>query len=110
MIDGKRPMAAKKINESIYDFIVVGGGIAGVSCAEYLACFEKEATICLISSSDVIKTVKNVRKITRILEDFEVVERPLRALPTECSNVTVVKATVVELDRTGTSSFRKILC
>ena len=57
-----------------------------------------------------IKTVKNVRKITRILEDFEVVERPLRALPTECSNVTVVKATVVELDRTGTSSFRKILC
>ncbi|XP_028391789.1 pyridine nucleotide-disulfide oxidoreductase domain-containing protein 1-like [Dendronephthya gigantea] len=81
-----------------YDFIVVGGGIAGVSCTEYLSSLNIDRTICLISSTDLVKTVCNIRKFARTLEEFEVKEKPLNSLASDCHNVTVVKTTVIGFD------------
>ena len=95
-------MAAKKgCIKTAFDFIVVGGGIAAVSCAEYLLFSKEDATICVISSSDLIKTVCNVRTMTRNLTEFDVVEKPLWSLSNKSNNLTVVNAAVVSFDPTG---------
>ncbi|VDI40709.1 Hypothetical predicted protein [Mytilus galloprovincialis] len=75
-----------------YKFIVVGGGIAGVSCAEKLSslCPEDEIHVLLISSSTLVKTITNYRKITKTLESFDVEERPMLSVETGCPNVKVV--------------------
>ena len=97
-------MAATKERRN-FDFIVVGGGIAGVSCTEYLSNLNNDKTICLISSTDLVKAVCNIRKITRTVEEFDVKEKPLDSVACECENVTVVKATVVGFEPTGIRYF-----
>ena len=92
-------MAAKEWRN--FDFIVVGGGIAGVSCTEYLSNLNSDGTICLISSTDLVKAVCNIRKIARNVEEYDVKEKPLDSVASECGNVTVVKATVVGFEPAG---------
>jgi NADH dehydrogenase FAD-containing subunit len=84
-----------------FDFIILGGGIAGVSCTEYLSNLNNDKTICLISSTYLVKAVCNIRKIARTLEQYEVTEKPLDSVANECGNVTVVRATVVGFEPTG---------
>ena len=96
----KGKMAAAKELQN-FDFIVVGGGIAAVSCTEYLSNFNKDKTICLISSTDLLKAVCNIRKIARTIEEYDVKEKPLYSVANECGNVTVVKATVVGFEPEG---------
>lgn len=83
-----------------FDFIILGGGIAGVSCTEYLSNLNNDKTICLISSTYLVKAVCNIRKIARTLEQYEVTEKPLDSVANECGNVTVVRATVVGFEPT----------
>lgn len=78
------------IYAEFFDFVVVGGGIAGVVCAETLCglivpqfsglCASREPPspqwrVCLISASPTLKTIVNVRHVTRLLESFDVAER-----------------------------------
>ncbi len=63
------------------DYVVVGGGIAGVSCAEMLAQLlegedaQKEAeTILLVTASPVVKRVTNLSRVTERLATFDVEE------------------------------------
>ena len=84
-----------------FDFVIVGGGIAGVSCTEFLSNLNESRSICLISSTQIVKSVCNIKKITQILEEYNVEERPLESVANECGNVTVVKATVVGFDPVG---------
>lgn len=76
-----------------FEFVVVGGGIAGVVCAETLCeliglpAYDLPGTdpsipsgsskwrVCLISSSGTLKTAVNVRRVTRLLESFDIAER-----------------------------------
>ncbi|XP_063404824.1 pyridine nucleotide-disulfide oxidoreductase domain-containing protein 1-like isoform X3 [Mytilus trossulus] len=78
------------IKIKFYKFIVVGGGIAGVSCAEKLSSLCPEDEILLISASTLVKTITNYRKITKALESFDVEERPMLSVETGCPNVKVV--------------------
>ena len=91
-------MAAANV-ERKFDFVVVGGGIAGVSCTEYLSTLNGENHICLISGTDLVKSVSNVKKLSQTLEEYDVTEQPLHALVR--LNVTVVKATVVNFNPEG---------
>ena len=84
-----------------FDFIVVGGGIAGVSCTELLSNLSDDKTICLISSTGLVKAVCNIKKIARNLEEYDVKEKSLDSVANECENVTVVKATVIGFNPTG---------
>ncbi|XP_068157122.1 pyridine nucleotide-disulfide oxidoreductase domain-containing protein 1 [Drosophila tropicalis] len=57
------------------DFLIVGGGIAGVSCAESLAICCPSASILLLTESSVVKSVTNLVPIARYLHKFDVQEQ-----------------------------------
>uniref|UniRef100_A0A0B6YTZ6 Pyridine nucleotide-disulfide oxidoreductase domain-containing protein 1 n=1 Tax=Arion vulgaris TaxID=1028688 RepID=A0A0B6YTZ6_9EUPU len=78
-------------------YVVVGGGISGVTCAETLSFLDKDARITLVSASSLIKTVINLVKVTQVGEMFDVEERSLQHAQDNCSNVTVVHASVTSL-------------
>ncbi|CAB0020025.1 unnamed protein product [Nesidiocoris tenuis] len=79
-------------------FVVIGGGIAGVSCAEGIAFLAPEEPVILISASPTVKKVTNVRNLTKMLSRFDVEEQPGRKVFESCPNVTVVHDTVTHLD------------
>lgn len=93
-------------------FVVVGGGIAGVSCAETLAFLEPEKTIVLISESSLIKTVTNLHTITRTLTDFDITETDSSYLTHNYLNVNVIHDTLTEINNSEhfvlTSSNKRI--
>ncbi|XP_037957922.1 pyridine nucleotide-disulfide oxidoreductase domain-containing protein 1 [Teleopsis dalmanni] len=63
------------MEEHAVTFLVVGGGIAGVTCAETLAiCCPEEKTL-LLTESNVIKTVANLEPVARYLHKFDILER-----------------------------------
>lgn len=79
-------------------FVIVGGGIAGVSCAETLAFLEPDHRIILISESSLIKTVTNLHAITRTLTNFDVQEKDAHSLSQVHANISVVHDKIVEVD------------
>lgn len=80
------------------DFLVVGGGIAGVTCVETLAFLEPQKSILLLSESSLVKTATNVCAITKLLTDFDVKEINTEELTTHHSNVKVVHDTLIKID------------
>jgi len=81
-----------------YHYAVIGGGIAGVTCAEHLHILDGERSTVLISSSDVIKCVTNVLHLTKTIEMFDVEERNAQSLTRQCPSVTVNGGSVCHLD------------
>lgn len=79
-------------------YVVVGGGIAGVTCAETLSSLCPEDEILLITASPLIKAITNYKKITKTLEEFDVEERPNISLQSKCENVKVVQKSVRSLE------------
>ncbi len=65
-------------SEATFDYIVVGGGIAGVSCVDMLSqiLYERDHKILLISPSQRVKAITNVFNVTPRLASFEVDEVP----------------------------------
>lgn len=80
-----------------YTYVIVGGGIAGVTCAEHLYILHPEAKTVVITATSLIKAVTNVLPLTKTLDAFDVEERPAEELENNCPNVTVVRDTVVRL-------------
>ncbi|XP_073824446.1 pyridine nucleotide-disulfide oxidoreductase domain 1 [Musca autumnalis] len=60
-----------------YTFVIVGGGIAGVTCAETTAICCPQESILLLTESNIIKTVANLEPVARYLHKFDVLERTL---------------------------------
>ena len=56
-------------------YLVIGGGIAGVSCAKELARLNCESEVVLISASKMLKETKSLMKVTEVLEDLTVFEK-----------------------------------
>ncbi|KAK3277346.1 hypothetical protein CYMTET_14636 [Cymbomonas tetramitiformis] len=77
-------------------FVVLGGGVAGVCCAEELCEIRPEDHVTLISVSDLVKGVDNVVHVSKFIEEFQVVERPISTLtrPT----LSVLQADVTDID------------
>ena len=44
-------------------FVVVGGGISGVTCAEYLSTLDPDALVTLLTASPLIKSIANFKKV-----------------------------------------------
>ncbi|XP_066260629.1 pyridine nucleotide-disulfide oxidoreductase domain-containing protein 1 [Euwallacea similis] len=78
-------------------FVIVGGGIAGVSCAETLAYLQPDKSIILLSESTLIKTVTNLHAITKTIVSFDIEEASSSSLSDKHKNVTVVRDTMTEV-------------
>ncbi|XP_054744877.1 pyridine nucleotide-disulfide oxidoreductase domain-containing protein 1 [Anastrepha obliqua] len=66
-----------QLEEHSVSFLVVGGGIAGVSCAETLAIYHPEESIILLTESSLIKTIANLEPVARYVYKFDVKEQSL---------------------------------
>lgn len=55
--------------------LIIGGGIAGVSCAENLTFLAPKTNIILLTESTLIKAVSNLVQLGKCLQRFEVEER-----------------------------------
>lgn len=62
---------------SEYTYVVVGGGIAGISCVEALKLYTTEPVL-LISDSPIVKVVTDVKFYTKIAAGFKVESRNLQ--------------------------------
>lgn len=82
-------------------FVVIGGGIAGVCCAEELCQLCPEDMVTLITASDVVKAVSNWKQVGKVMETFDVQERCIHGWKQKASNLNVVKATVSFMNATG---------
>lgn len=60
-----------------YDYVVVGGGVAGTCLAGEVCRNRPSASICLISPSEILKTIKIVKRITDNLDELTVIEQPV---------------------------------
>ncbi|KAF3859491.1 hypothetical protein F7725_021890 [Dissostichus mawsoni] len=88
-------MANRK--EKTFRFIIVGGGIAGVTCVEQLSSQIPSADVALITASPHIKTVTNYRQVSKTLEEFDVEEQPSSVLEEKFPNLTVIHSAVQSL-------------
>ncbi|XP_067001513.2 pyridine nucleotide-disulfide oxidoreductase domain-containing protein 1 [Anabrus simplex] len=79
-------------------FVVVGGGIAGVSCVEGLSFLCPERRIILITASPFVKTVTNIIPLTKMLTQFDVEEKDAEALSAAHPSLSVIHDSVVKLD------------
>lgn len=79
-------------------FVVVGGGIAGVSCAESLAFLAPETRVILVTASSLIKAVTNVVPLGTTLMKFDVKEETTEALGDKHPSVKVIRDTVVRVN------------
>merc|ERR1712179_569457 len=97
IVKGSRPLLlacylrynTKMEDEETFTYAVIGGGIAGVTCAEHLYILDPDARTVLITASGLIKAVTNILPITKTLDMFDVEERSSEQLESECPNVTV---------------------
>ncbi|XP_044199892.1 pyridine nucleotide-disulfide oxidoreductase domain-containing protein 1 isoform X1 [Thunnus albacares] len=89
-------MADKK--EKTYKFVIVGGGIAGVTCVEQLSSQIQSADVALITAGPHIKAVTNYKQVSKILEEFDVEEQPSSVLEEKFPNLTVIHSAVKALN------------
>ncbi|XP_054480738.1 pyridine nucleotide-disulfide oxidoreductase domain-containing protein 1 [Anoplopoma fimbria] len=85
-------MADRK--EKTFRFVIVGGGIAGVTCVEQLSSQIPSADVALITAGPHIKAVTNYKQVSKTLEEFDVEERPTSVLEEKFPNLTVIHSPV----------------
>lgn len=88
-------------------FVVIGGGIAGVSCAEQLAVHAPEESVLLITASPIVKAATNVIKLRRVMESFDIEERSMSYLEQQYSNIRVLQDVLISLDASSRNAFLK---
>lgn len=76
-------------------FLVIGGGIAGVSCIETLTFLCPDATIILVTESSLIKTVTNLVPLAKAISRFDIEERNADTLK---GNLTVLTDRLVSIN------------
>ncbi|XP_032453582.1 pyridine nucleotide-disulfide oxidoreductase domain-containing protein 1 isoform X1 [Nasonia vitripennis] len=80
-------------------FVIIGGGISGVSCAESIAFLAPNESIILITASPLIKAVTNVVTLGKTLTQFDVEERSTNSLTELYPSINVINDVVAEVDK-----------
>uniref|UniRef100_A0A669B3R5 Pyridine nucleotide-disulfide oxidoreductase domain-containing protein 1 n=1 Tax=Oreochromis niloticus TaxID=8128 RepID=A0A669B3R5_ORENI len=80
-----------------FQFVVMGGGIAGVTCVEQLSSQIPSADVALITAGPHIKAVTNYKQVSRTLEEFDVEEQPSSVLEEKFPNLTIIHSAVKSL-------------
>ncbi|CAF1576603.1 unnamed protein product [Adineta steineri] len=81
-----------------YQFVVIGGGISGVTCVESIATFDSTARILLLTGTPLIKAITNYVKVSKFLEEFDIEEKPFSYLAEQYSNLVIKNQVVERLD------------
>ncbi|XP_075211413.1 pyridine nucleotide-disulfide oxidoreductase domain 1 [Lycorma delicatula] len=79
-------------------FIIIGGGIAGVSCAEILGYLCPNEKVILFTASPVIKAVTNIVPLSKMLAQFDVVEKNPESLTEFQPSLRIIHDPVVSLN------------
>ena len=79
-------------------FVIVGGGISGVTCAESISYLAPEEKVILITASSLIKAITNVIPLGKTLFQFDIEERDTSTLSKQHSSVAVIQDIVSEVN------------
>lgn len=79
-------------------FVIVGGGIAGISCAEGLSFLVPKESIILITASPLVKAVTNVIPLGKTLMHFDVEEKSAADFSEKYKMMRVIQDTVIKID------------
>uniref|UniRef100_A0A5S6QA76 Pyridine nucleotide-disulfide oxidoreductase domain-containing protein 1 n=1 Tax=Trichuris muris TaxID=70415 RepID=A0A5S6QA76_TRIMR len=79
-------------------FVVIGGGVAAMSCVEQLGVLCPNESILILTASNVVKIVSNWQKVGTLLESFDVSEMSISSVTDRFANVQVICSQVVELN------------
>ncbi|CAF89834.1 unnamed protein product, partial [Tetraodon nigroviridis] len=78
-------------------FVIVGGGIAGVTCVEQLLSQIPSADVALITAGPLVKAVTNYKQVSKTLEEFDVKECPSSFLEEKFPSLSVIHSAVQSL-------------
>ncbi|XP_059060156.1 pyridine nucleotide-disulfide oxidoreductase domain-containing protein 1 [Achroia grisella] len=79
-------------------YVVVGGGIAGVTCVDTLAILHPEESVLLITASSLVKNVSNVSFFAKTIVKFDVHETEASSLKRIHPNLTIVYDSLTHID------------
>ncbi|XP_071955222.1 pyridine nucleotide-disulfide oxidoreductase domain-containing protein 1-like [Antedon mediterranea] len=79
-------------------YVVIGGGIAGVTCVEHLSLLSPDIPITLVTASPLVKAVTNFRQISKVIEHFSVEEKHASNLQSSVRGLSIVHAMVSGID------------
>ncbi|KAM3968157.1 pyridine nucleotide-disulfide oxidoreductase domain 1 [Aphomia sociella] len=82
-------------------YLVVGGGIAGVTCVETLAILHPEESLVLITASSLVKNVSNVSFFAKTIVKFDVNETEASSLQRIHPNLNIVYDSLKYIDTTN---------
>ncbi|XP_031843890.1 pyridine nucleotide-disulfide oxidoreductase domain 1 [Nomia melanderi] len=99
-------------------FLIVGGGIAGVSCAESIGFLAPEEDTILITASPLIKAVTNIVPLGKTLMEFNVEEKDAVSLMKSNESIKIVHDVIIKINvlnkqvytKNGTTITYKKLC
>ncbi|KYQ93242.1 pyridine nucleotide-disulfide oxidoreductase domain-containing protein 1 [Tieghemostelium lacteum] len=80
------------------NLVVIGGGIAGITCAESYSQLKPNESVLILSSSPILKTVQNVQRISKVLETFDIFEKEFTEVEFKHPNIRVEICQVVNID------------
>jgi hypothetical protein len=82
------------------NYVIIGGGIAGICCAQELVKFNNsnDFNIIVISSTEVIKETRGVFRISEHLEEIKVRERSTASFKLDNPLITIINNSVTCLD------------
>uniref|UniRef100_A0A672M2L9 Pyridine nucleotide-disulfide oxidoreductase domain-containing protein 1 n=1 Tax=Sinocyclocheilus grahami TaxID=75366 RepID=A0A672M2L9_SINGR len=87
-------LRSSRAPSSALTFVIVGGGIAGVTCAEQIASQFTSDEVYLLTASPLVKTVTNFKQVSKTLEEFDIEEQPSSVLEEKYPNLKVVQSAV----------------
>lgn len=79
------------------DFVVIGGGIAGVSCAETLSNLSSDKRIILLTESPIIKAIVNLKMITKTLNSFDVIEQNIDVFSNSFPSIKIIHDLLIKI-------------
>lgn len=80
------------------DFLIIGGGIAGVSTVETLSYLCPNEKICLLTESSVIKTVVNLVPLCKAISRFDVKEQHTNDTMIQLLNCKIIVDQLTKID------------
>ena len=83
--------------------VIIGGGIAGTSCAEYILENEKDHDlhVIIVTPKDVIKTAFTKKELTKTLKEIDVVEKNVNDYEGGDKRLSVKVGFVTKVDMKG---------